>query len=120
MAANEERTRQVRSSAHAGMHARSCAEIASSPGGMRWVVATPALLPVGREISRMTVVFVRLERLVSILAGQLPPLSFPFRSPEYATVITANRCCYECRQIEQREFLRIARMCVCVQISKDL
>lgn len=56
-------------------------------GGRTAITSRP--LPVGREISRMTVVFVRLERLVSILAVRpIAPLSFPFRSSESGNAVS--------------------------------
>lgn len=75
---------------HARAYARSCVEIASSPGECaRWSNGHYLPAVTSREISRMTVVFVRLERLVSILAVRpIAPLSFPFRSSESGNAVS--------------------------------
>lgn len=75
---------------HARAYARSCVEIASSPGECaRWSNGHYLPAVASREISRMTIVFVRLERLVSILAVRpIAPLSFPFRSSESGNAVS--------------------------------
>lgn len=74
---------------HARAYARSCVEIASSPGECaRWSNGHYLPAVTSREISRMTIVFVRLERLVSILVRPIAPLSFPFRSSESGNAVS--------------------------------